>query len=225
MYVEKIKRLAVDFSFAPAIFRWLHLSQRQQQKWEALLTLALPGHFSSWCRHFLPAQGHRWPSDVDPSVMSCGWVHRGWGGALCFWEHNVGVAWYLELLLWDRNNEVMCYSALWYWEQTGLLRGNATRKLKVLLEGCSQFDATVIFINTQIPPCSANENQRFSEMKKVPVLDSKAWELSRGDSVTPEVMRKSCIYGSHRLSCCSCAYIAPRMWQICVPAKLLLCSV
>lgn len=35
-----------------------------------------------------------------------------------------------------------------------------------VLEGRSQFDAAVIFVNTQIPPSSANENQRFSEMKK-----------------------------------------------------------
>lgn len=77
-----------------------------------------------------------------------------------------------------------------------------------MLEGRSQFDAAVIFVNTQIPPSSANENQRFSEMKKNnPVPHSKAWDVSKGDSVTPQVMRKSCIYGSRRLSCCSCANI------------------
>lgn len=36
------------------------------------------------------------------------------------------------------------------------------------------FDDNVIFINTQIPPHSANENQRFSKMKKAPVPHSKA---------------------------------------------------
>lgn len=79
------------------------------------------------------------------------------------------------------NNKALCYSAPWYLEETKLLRGNTTRKVKVL-EGCSQFDATVIYINTHISPYSAKENQRFIKMR-APVPHSKAWRVSTDDSL------------------------------------------
>lgn len=55
----------------------------------------------------------------------------------------------------------------------------------------------------------------------VPLL--KTQEVSQGDPVTPEVMGKSCISGSRRLSRRCCAYAEPGMWQICVFWRCLCC--
>lgn len=124
-----------------------------------------PALIISHCRHFLPAQGHRWPSDVDPSVTSCGRLHRGRGGALC--SGNIMWVWLSSMSnyhdTWIIKKFVIQISGTD--NKQGVLRGNSSRKPKVLLEGCSQFDATVIFINTQIPSHCASESKRVCKMK------------------------------------------------------------
>lgn len=130
---------------------------------------------------------------------------QGTGRNTASWKHSVGVAWNHKLLSWEMINKgVLCRE-----------QRHTTRKLKLWatpppsnLPLTSQLENTFFFL--------ALCELEFSEMKKVPVLLLKTQEVSQGDSVTPEVMGKSCISGSRRLSRCCCAYTEPGMWQICV---------
>lgn len=155
MYVEKITRWAHSFQlrsspYSICLWCWgvRHCSYKLRSE-----------RFSSWCRHFFfPAQGHRWPLAVGPSVMSCGRVDRGCGRHTVSWGHHIGVAWYHKLLSWEMSNEVMLFSSL-------VLLTKTTDQGTSQCCYCRSLEFWCLFFHTKCSPSFENENQRCSEIK------------------------------------------------------------